>query len=208
MSQLNKSTFWIDAVNRDLKKHKSDRFLTSKCEEYPDALRVMRLFHRTYPVVLCTEKRRWPRRSYWIRDEFVDNFLSYFRSHFDYTAFMTSVPPNMIPSELYQVTPLSKKRKNLRDTDLALNEAFFKKHLPQWHELSQREVQEFEERKDVHHENIYGRISRFDDMNQDFISGDKKLLRQFVGLLNDEIDNILASRIFEDTRYMREIMLP
>lgn len=204
MSTLHRSTHWIDLVNDELKRLNSTRFLTSECEEYPKALKAVRIYYLTFPVSFVRHPGRLPGRTYWVRNDYQRAFIEHFSSRFNLARFARGIKASPPHSEAYNLDGRTIKRKNhLRDSDICLDEHFFRKYLPNWVNLTHKERQYFEERKDVYHEDIYGNISRLDNCNQDFISGDKQMKRRFVMLLNNEIDKIISRRHEEKTRYQR-----
>lgn len=79
-------------------------------------------------------------------------------------------------------------------SDISLDDQLYRDLRIPYDELTLREQQCFEEQKDVLHDEIYGKISRFRDTRQSFVSADAAELEKFRDGLVEIWDGLMAAR--------------
>ena len=177
---------WCDLINAQLAENKENvpvlfegGWLNAGSVHYRQALRVVKAYVRKYPGSCIYA----PGGVHHIRTEYMRSFVKFFVKTFRPAAQYT-------PS----VEKLCSLPRSLLRTDLALDDEMYRIMRIPYDELTVREQQHFEDRKDMLHEESFGHLTRFDDLNHGFVPGDPKSLRVFRDGLVAIFNDIVAQR--------------
>lgn len=122
----------------------------------------------------------------------------------DYLAFMLpKVVFNPATADVEEEQP-TERPEEVRDSDIYVGTDFLRRHVQGYSSLTRYELSLFDEYKDMHHDKYYGNISRFSNLDSDYITKNKHLMNMFVSDLADSVKTILSNRKGRrDTRHVR-----
>ena len=196
-----KSRSYIDVANDGLRQLGDYNFISVKHnnERYIVALEIA----KEYFLAISDKDTNVPGKFFYLHEKDVTDFLVYFIPKFYSALEIRQMEMETKPEIIGHNRP-----EILKDTDIELNDSFYKKIGINYASMTENMQRNFEEEKDVVHEEIYGHITRFDNLPvrclHGYITTEKASKARFVKELLDIYEYVKTPMEIPRKRHMRQ----